>query len=490
MRFRGAAVLLLAVAACDETPGPGSDGGVVVPGDCDVPALFAASCTAGCHDATAVQGGLDLASPNLEARVYGQHSTGRADYLLVDPEIPEESALFLKLSMQPPFGASMPQGRPAFTLAQRACVLAWVQQVADGGVPDAGGVQPDAGLDDAGVMADGGVTMRDAGTFDAGRFWGPIADGSGCVPDGGAWCVAQRVNEPLYAVRGLSDSDIWAVGARGAAYHYDGTTWSRSDAGVGVTLFDVHPVSPNEVWAVGEQGVVLRFQPGGWSPVGWSPPASPLDAGLLPSGQPQRDLGGVWATSTEVWISGAGNTLARHAGSTLRVVQSDAINSVSPDLIKVWGRNDTEVWAAGDFAFREYDGAQWADGRGSILRVFGIWGSVNPMNGSRVLVAVGNDGSILAYNYTDPGSYPWQPPNFNADTYELKRDLRSVWLDGAARGWAVGLDGQLMELDLVNRRYVRHLTPVFDHLLGVWGTAVNRSWAVGGRVDGVILRSR
>jgi hypothetical protein len=65
-----------------------------------------------------------------------------------------------------------------------------------------------------------------------------------------------------------------------------------------------------------------------------------------------------------------------------------------------------------------------------------------------------------------------------------------VWLDGAARGWSVGLDGQLLELNLAMQRYTRHLTPVNDHLLGVWGTALNRSWAVGGRIDGVILRSR
>ncbi len=481
--------LSLFTAACEEPLAVRPDSGALS-GECDVPATFAQSCVSGCHDAAQLLGGLDLQSPGVEARVYGKRTIGRADYLLVDPEIPEESALFLKLSSLPPYGSSMPQGRAPLSTSARACVLAWVEALVLRGPPDGGALVMDAGLDGGGQRVDGGTTTVDAGSIDAGRFWGPIADGAGCVPDGGAWCVAQRVAEPLYAVRGLSETDVWAVGSRGAAYHYDGTSWTRSDAGVSVTLFDVHPVSATDVWAVGEQGVVLRLQAGAWAPVAWSPPISPVDAGLLPSGQPQRDLGGVWASSNEVWVSGAGNTLARYAGNVLRVVQSDPLNAISPDLIKVWGRNDVELWSAGDFAFREYDGARWAAGRGAILRVFGIWGSINPMTSARVLVAVGADGAILSYDYSDTGMYPWQPPSYRPETFELARDLRSVWLDGAARGWAVGLDGQLLELDLVNRRYVRHLTPVNDHLLGVWGTALNRTWAVGGRVGGVILRSR
>ena len=488
--MRASLLALLLTTSCDQPPpAPEVDSGVMT--ECNVAATFATSCITGCHDATSLQGGLDLASPGVEARLYNHRTAGRPDYLLVDPEIPEESALVLKLAMQPPFGSSMPQGRAPLTQAERACVLDWVLALVDAGVPDAGTMMTpsDAGTD-AGTPGDGGVTQTDAGTFDAGRFWGPIVDTNDCVPDGGTWCIALRVPEPLYAVRGVSDSDIWAVGSRGAAYHYDGTTWTRSDAGVSVTLFDVHPVSATDVWAVGEGGLALRFQPGGWNAVAWSPPSMPIDAGLLPSGQPQRDLGGVWATSTDVWIAGGGNTLARFSGGTLRVVQSDPLNMVSPDLIKLWGRSDTELWAGGNFAFRRYDGAQWTVGLGAIQRSFGIWGSVNPSNGNRILVSVGADGSILSFSYTDTGAYPWQPPNYRPETYELRRDLRSVWLDGAARGWSVGLDGQLLELNLAMQRYTRHLTPVNDHLLGVWGTALNRSWAVGGRIDGVILRSR
>ncbi len=483
----------LALAACDEPFEPKTKpDGSVSPGDCDVPAMFSARCLTGCHDVATKQAGLDLESPGLEARVLGARAAGRADYLLVDPEIPEESALYLKLAAVPPFGVRMPQTGAPLDTTERACVLLWVNQLVDAGPSDGGTTMPtqDAGRGDAGT--DGGTQPQpDAGTFDAGRFWGPVVDGTNCVPDGGAWCIAQRVPEPLYAVRGLSDTDIWAVGSRGAAYHWNGAAWSRSDAGVSVTLFDVHPVSATDVWAVGEQGTVLRYQGSAWSAVPWSPPAAFIDAGLSPSGAPPRDLGGVWATASEAWISGAGDTLAHWNGSALQVTQSAHPNELSPDLLKVWRRSPTEWWAGGDMAFRQYDGASWTVGRGAIQRVFGLWGAVNPMNMMPVLVAVGADGAMLAYSYTDLGMYPWQPPSWNPDALELKRDLRSVWLDPAtARGWTVGLDGQIVEVNMATQRYTRHVTPVNDHLLGVWGTATNRSWAVGGRTDGVVLRTR
>jgi hypothetical protein len=311
------------------------------------------------------------------------------------------------------------------------------------------------------------------------------------VPDGGAWCIAQRVPEPLYAVRGLSDSDIWAVGSRGAAYHYDGNAWTRSDAGVSVTLFDVHPVSATDVWAVGEAATVLHYQSGVWSQVPWSPPLTPLDAGLLPSGAPPRDLGGVWATATEAWIVGGGGTEAHYSSGQLRVTWSLSLNETSGDLLRIWRRNATEWWAAGDYSFANYDGNSWQGYRGAVWRIFGLWGAVNPMTAAPVIVAVGADGVLVSLDYMDTSPYPWQPPRFNPAALELKRDLRSVWLeDATAHGWAVGLDGEIVEVDVPDFYYVRHVTPVGDHLLGVWGTAVNKSWAVGGRVDGVILKSR
>ena len=484
-------VLLLAGCADDFVLSP--DGSTpdasLPPGACSVEALFASRCVTACHQQSTRLGGLDLESPNLVARLLDKRAAGRGDYLLIDSELPEESALYLKLDARPPYGTRMPQAAEGLSAADRACVLSWISAAVDGGVG-----RVDAGADGGVGQADGGATdggpvpMFDAGVIDAGRFWGPSADAMGCVADGGRWCIATRVPEPLYAVRGISSTDVWAVGSRGAVYHYDGTAWTRSDAGVTKTLFDVHPVSAGEVWAVGEQGLVLRYAAGGWQQVAWSVPATPIDAGLSPSGQPPGDLGGVWATANEVWMTGTSSTLARYAGGTLRVVQA-ARPGVGADLAKLYRRSATEWWAAGDHAVFSYDGGAWGEGRGAIFSAFGIWGSSLPATSAPVTVIVGSGGNCYDYDYSTLSGYPWQPI-WNPAQFELKKDLRSVWLDGASQGWAVGLDGQIMQLNLATKNHQRHVSPVGDHLLGVWGTSVSASWAVGGRTDGVILRTR
>ncbi len=482
-------VLLLAGCADDfgVTPDASTPDASVPASSCDVPALFAARCLTACHDQGTRLGGLDLQSQDLGRRLFDRRAAGRSDYLIIDSELPEESALYLKLLSRPPYGTRMPQTGEGLTAAERACVLAFVTAAADAGLAQ-GDAGTDGGPSDAGNKDGGPVPMFDAGFIDAGRFWGPSVDVSGCVPDAGRWCIATRVAEPLYAVRGLSNTDIWAVGSRGAVYHYDGAAWARSDAGVSKTLFDVHPVSAGEVWAVGEQGLVLRYSPGGWQQVPWSVPLTPIDAGLLPSGQPPGDLGGVWATANEVWMAGPSSTLARYAAGSLRVVQA-ARPGIGADLAKIYRRDANEWWAAGDHAVLSYDGGTWTEGRGAIFSGFGIWGSTLPATSAPVTVVVGASGNCYDYDYNTLSGYPWQPIYSPAE-FELKKDLRSVWLDGASQGWAVGLDGQIMQLNLATKKHQRHVTPVGDHLLGVWGTSVGSSWAVGGRTDGIILRSR
>ncbi len=486
-------VLLVALGACDPFPEPGGkvDSGS---GECSGPALFARSCFGGCHEAASAQSGLDLESPGLASRAYNHPSAGRHDYLIIDPEIPEESALIVKVRAAPPFGVQMPLGRAPLTSAEVACLQAWVNGIVAGGLPDASVSTSDAGASDAGVATggDGGVTVADGG-----RFWGPSVDATECVPDGGRWCIVKHVPEPLYAVRGLSATNVWAVGSRGAAYHFDGTAWTRSDAGTGASLFDVYPLTANDVWAVGERGLVLRNQGSGWREVGWVPNAEFPDAGLSAAGQPAWDLGGVSATASAVWVVGGGGTVAHLEGGKMRVITTTNANAPGADVFKVWHRDDGEWWGVGA-AFRTYDGGSdfvWENGRGSIAMIFGMAGAENPTTHEPILVGVGtyfgsNEGNLLQYSYTDTSPYPWQPPSFTAEKLDLKRDLRGIWLDPAARGWTVGLDGELVELDMVPRKYTRHVSPTHDHLLGVWGTAVNSTWAVGGRSEGVILRSR
>ena len=77
------------------------------------------------------------------------------------------------------------------------------------------------------------------------------------------WQVMEvPTHEHLYAVAGSSSSDVWAVGDKGVVLHYDGTTWSRVKvAGMGrrrPELLSVWVPEPGKVW-IGGQGVLLSL---------------------------------------------------------------------------------------------------------------------------------------------------------------------------------------------------------------------------------------
>ena len=92
----------------------------------DVPALFQSSCaSAGCHSTSDLAGSLDLASPMVFGRLSGKMAAGGPG-LLIDPDQPEASVLYSKLTAAPPFGSRMPLAAEALDDATVACVLAWI----------------------------------------------------------------------------------------------------------------------------------------------------------------------------------------------------------------------------------------------------------------------------------------------------------------------------------------------------------------------------
>jgi len=77
------------------------------------------------------------------------------------------------------------------------------------------------------------------------------------------WQVVEvPTHEHLYAVAGSSSSDVWAVGDKGVVLHYDGTMWSRVKvAGLArrrPELLSVWVPEPGKVW-IGGQGVLLSL---------------------------------------------------------------------------------------------------------------------------------------------------------------------------------------------------------------------------------------
>jgi hypothetical protein len=125
----------------------------------DIPTLLAQSCgIAGCHDATTKAEALDLASPDVAARLVGVLAV-EGNGLLIDPASPGASVVYTKLTATPPFGGRMPTGTPLDD-ATIQCVLSWVTS-------EAGQTFEDAGIppgDDAGQLAGDAAATQDAGT--------------------------------------------------------------------------------------------------------------------------------------------------------------------------------------------------------------------------------------------------------------------------------------------------------------------------------------
>ncbi len=97
-------------------------------GSCpDVPTLLLTTCAiAGCHAATEPAQGLNLQSPDVASRLVGACAMGGGG-MLIDPQTPDKSVLYTKLTASPPFGSRMPFGG-ALDDGTIACVLAWVSQ--------------------------------------------------------------------------------------------------------------------------------------------------------------------------------------------------------------------------------------------------------------------------------------------------------------------------------------------------------------------------
>lgn len=107
----------------------------------------------------------------------------------------------------------------------------------------------------------------------------------------------------LNAVWAASETDAWAVGAKGVVRHYTGhpVTWDVvSDVPTTADLHAVWGSSPTDVWAVGDAGTVLHYDGKAWSRV--------KVAGL---GARRPKLTAVWLASPgHVWIGGQGVVLS------------------------------------------------------------------------------------------------------------------------------------------------------------------------------------
>jgi hypothetical protein len=103
------------------------------------------------------------------------------------------------------------------------------------------------------------------------EFGGPMRHYSGgSAPD--AVCATCTVAKPIIAIWGTSSTNVYAVGASGSIYHYNGSAWSAMTSGTTQDLYSIFGFAANDIFAVG--GDVVHFDGTSWSKLA-APPGYP-----------------------------------------------------------------------------------------------------------------------------------------------------------------------------------------------------------------------
>jgi hypothetical protein len=90
-----------------------------------------------CHGTAIPAWGLTLTDGRARERLVGKPSQSCSEFYLVSPGHPQDSFLWMKISMpRPPCGVRMPNGGPPLPTWSQACIRDWITALGGGG--DAG----------------------------------------------------------------------------------------------------------------------------------------------------------------------------------------------------------------------------------------------------------------------------------------------------------------------------------------------------------------
>jgi hypothetical protein len=199
-------------------------------------------------------------------------------------------------------------------------------------------------------------------------------------------------------VWGSSGSDVYAVGgfdgfglALGIILHYDGNCWRQVFSTTDFQFTNVWGNNSHDVFATTSRGPIFHYDGTSWTP--------------MKSGTEAMDSSrGVWGTGANDVYALEGGDIWRYDGSSWQLMASVNANS----LRRAWGSSATNIYAVGanytpaqtEAAVWKYDGASWkfvpSDTEG--MR-WDVWGS-GPNNVFTVGDVLGK-GLISNYNGTD-----------------------------------------------------------------------------------------
>lgn len=277
----------------------------------------------------------------------------------------------------------------------------------------------------------------------------------------------------LLAVAGTSATNVFVVGADPHdglgpyVLHYNGQCWKRLRTGAtgGLWWISFKPID-GAFYMVGEGGLILRYD--------------------LASGEFERQTGpgneilfGVWGeTASSIWAVGGsannpstGGIIWHYDGQSWQTVNlSHIFPGGAPRLFKIWGRNESDIYAVGQAGtILHYDGESWSKVVSATSRpLFTVHGNDNVVIATGgfadgVIVENAGDGFVdrtprliqqVNGVFAPPTSGAAVAVGINAsfalrDTngwtiaqtdLDTRRDFHAVWLDPEGGAWAVGGD--------------------------------------------------
>ncbi len=314
----------------------------------------------------------------------------------------------------------------------------------------------------------------------------------------------------LFDVNGTAADDVYACGAKGAMFHFDGTAWSA------VAMNTADPIvrmwkedAGSALYAVGHKGRIWRNTAGSWSG---------MDSGTT------KNLYGIGALEGVVHAVGQDGAICRLSGSTWSPVTGRMFllneNNVPTDTLQVAEDIASLVTVNNYFlggAYRDPDYTGTRVGvygtRGMVLapnsdpQFVGPW-ILRPISGEQIVphewvLCTTSDPAVLSRNFLgtsegwlfkltrdDNGKNVWQK-FYPSLTVDPGSGVNDIWVDDAGNAYIVTDEGQVV-FQTADYDYSAHtgrravLYDNVERLTGIWGTGPDNLWFVGFR-EGTIL---
>jgi len=168
--------------------------------------------------------------------------------------------------------------------------------------------------------------------------------------DGSAWVSQLTAAGTMYSLWGTSAVDVWAVGASGLIYRYNGTNWTQQFSPTGNLIRSVWGTDFNDVYVVTEDTTAYQWDGNVWTPV--LPGKSTVTFHSFP------DYESIWGTaSAEIFVASGSvfdhGFVRRFNGSTW----GTAVDDDAASLFDVHGISSSSVFVVGG-AGRIYRGVR------------------------------------------------------------------------------------------------------------------------------------